>query len=69
MKTSAAILHASLMLPASLPGYGLWQEGELQLPSGLWIDSKDRVYLADSYNQRVQIFQYINAKHSAGGQR
>jgi hypothetical protein len=43
--------------------------GELQLPSGLWIDSSDRVYVADSYNQRVQMFQFISAKRAAGDRR
>jgi DNA-binding beta-propeller fold protein YncE len=32
--------------------------GQFSLPSGLFIDRHDRVYLADSYNRRVQVFQY-----------
>ena len=32
--------------------------GEFWLPTGLYI-AKDRIYVADSYNQRVQIFQFL----------
>lgn len=32
--------------------------GEFWLPSGMYIAS-DRIYVADSYNQRVQIFQFL----------
>jgi DNA-binding beta-propeller fold protein YncE len=32
--------------------------GEFWLPSGLYIDH-DRIYVADSYNRRVQVFQYV----------
>lgn len=33
--------------------------GEFWLPSGIFIDSRDRIYVSDSYNKRVQIFQYL----------
>lgn len=32
--------------------------GEFWLPSGLYIDH-DMIYIADSYNRRVQVFQYV----------
>jgi DNA-binding beta-propeller fold protein YncE len=31
--------------------------GEFNAPSGLWIDVMDRIYVADTNNSRVQIFQ------------
>jgi len=31
--------------------------GEFSEPDGLWIDSANRLYVADSGNGRVQIFQ------------
>jgi hypothetical protein len=31
---------------------------EFQLPTGLFIDKHDRVFVVDSYNQRVQVFHY-----------
>lgn len=34
------------------------EPGEFWLPSGLYI-TKDRIYVADSYNRRVQIFQFL----------
>ena len=36
------------------PGQGA---GEFAFPGGLWIDSSDRLYVADSGNGRVQLFQ------------
>jgi DNA-binding beta-propeller fold protein YncE len=36
------------------PGRGA---GEFAFPGGLWIDSADRLYVADSGNGRVQLFQ------------
>lgn len=41
--------------------------GQFLLPTGLFIDGNDRVYLADSYNHRVQVFQYHALKQSAQG--
>jgi DNA-binding beta-propeller fold protein YncE len=33
--------------------------GEFAGPNGLWIDSDNRIYVADSGNGRVQIFQLV----------
>jgi hypothetical protein len=39
---------------------GLGQDrGEFWLPTGVFIGDDDRIYIADSYNQRVQILRYI----------
>jgi len=35
--------------------------GEFLHPGGLWIDASDRVYVADTGNARVQVFQVSNA--------
>jgi DNA-binding beta-propeller fold protein YncE len=32
--------------------------GQFQLPAGLFIDSHDVVYLVDSFNRRIEVFQY-----------
>jgi DNA-binding beta-propeller fold protein YncE len=37
------------------PGTGY---GELRKPSAIWIDSSDRIYVADTENNRVQSFQW-----------
>jgi sugar lactone lactonase YvrE len=29
------------------------------MPNGIFIDSEDRIYISDSYNQRIQIFEYL----------
>jgi len=34
------------------------RSGEFWLPSGIFID-QDKIYVADSYNRRVQVFQYV----------
>jgi hypothetical protein len=31
----------------------------MSLPAGIFIDGQDRIYVADSYNRRIQIFQYL----------
>ena len=41
--------------------------GDFQLPAGLFIDQNDRVYVVDSFNRRVQVFQYHGVKLSAQG--
>jgi hypothetical protein len=41
--------------------------GNFRLPSGLFIDRADRVYVVDSYNRRVQIFQYLGLKQQGSG--
>ena len=33
--------------------------GEFDIPAGLYIDNKDKLYVSDSYNYRVQMFQYL----------
>ena len=42
--------------------------GEFQLPTGLFIDHNDRIYVVDSFNRRVQIFHYYGlGKQAKGG--
>ena len=41
--------------------------GDFRLPAGLFIDSKDRVFVVDSYNHRVQVFQYYALPQAKGG--
>ena len=36
--------------------------GQFRMPSGIWIDSSDRIYVADTLNNRVQSFQW-GVKH------
>lgn len=40
--------------------------GEFQQPAGLFIGKDDRVYVVDSFNRRVQIFQYAALRQSGG---
>ena len=32
------------------------QAGEFWMPSGIYIDAQNNIYVADSYNSRIQIF-------------
>ena len=41
--------------------------GDFRLPTGLFIDHNDRVFVVDSYNHRVQVFQYHGLKQAKGG--
>jgi hypothetical protein len=40
--------------------------GEFQLPSGLYIDHDDHVYVVDTFNRRVQVFHYFGLSKPAG---
>ncbi len=44
-----------LLLPVGERGQ---ERGEFWLPTGIFIDD-DLIYIADSYNQRIQVFRYI----------
>ena len=33
--------------------------GSFILPGGIFVDGADRIYVADTYNARVQVFQYL----------
>ncbi|MCX7165846.1 MAG: hypothetical protein NTV11_06180 [Rhodocyclales bacterium] len=44
-----------LLLPVGERGQ---ERGEFWLPTGIFID-EDMIYIADSYNQRIQVFRYI----------
>lgn len=37
--------------------------GGFLLPQGISIDKNDRIYVGDSMNKRIQVFQYLNAKY------
>jgi hypothetical protein len=39
-------------------GFGM-EPGAFRLPSGIFIDSKDRIYVSDQVNQRIQMFQFL----------
>jgi DNA-binding beta-propeller fold protein YncE len=39
--------------------------GGFQIPQGISIDKNDRIYVADSFNLRVQVFQYLNKRYLA----
>ncbi len=41
--------------------------GDFRLPTGLFVDRNDKVFVVDSYNRRVQIFQYHALKQAKGG--
>ncbi|MEK6683404.1 MAG: 6-bladed beta-propeller, partial [Nitrospirota bacterium] len=34
-------------------------EGDFYLPAGIAIDNRNRIYVADTYNQRVAVFQFM----------
>jgi sugar lactone lactonase YvrE len=43
--------------------------GDFQLPAGLFIDASDRVFVVDSYNRRVQVFQYFALGKTVDGRQ
>ena len=44
---------------AGLFGHAGTQIEEFKVPSGLWIDPEDHIYVADTDNSRVQVFQPV----------
>jgi hypothetical protein len=48
-------LQGALLLAFGEEGQGA---GQFWLPTGIWIDDDDRIWVADSYNRRVQVFEY-----------
>jgi len=43
-------------------------DGQVWMPAGIAIDGSDRIYLADRYNDRIQVFQYMgdSAREASG---
>ena len=41
--------------------------GEFDAPSGMWIDTADRAYIADTNNHRVQIFRLPQSSSNPAG--
>ncbi|HEY3297382.1 MAG TPA: NHL repeat-containing protein, partial [Armatimonadota bacterium] len=50
---------------AGLFGHAGTQIQEFKVPSGLWIDSEDHIYVADTDNSRVQVFQSVSLNQEA----
>ena len=48
--------QGKLLLPIGGTGNTV---GRFYLPAGVWVDQKQRVYIADMFNGRVVIFQYL----------
>jgi DNA-binding beta-propeller fold protein YncE len=42
----------------SLGGTGQ-DAGRFYLPAGVWVDARNRVYVADMFNGRVAVFQFL----------
>jgi DNA-binding beta-propeller fold protein YncE len=42
------------------------QLGEFMLPTTIFIDERDRIYVTDTFNYRVQVFQYLGSKGGSG---
>ena len=54
----------SPLLVFGTAGSGL---GQFWMPSGLYIDSGDYIFVADTYNQRIQVFRYISGREARAG--
>lgn len=39
--------------------------GGFLVPQGIGIDKNDRIYVADTFNMRIQVFQYLNKRYLA----
>jgi DNA-binding beta-propeller fold protein YncE len=50
-----------LLLAFGGPGHDF---GKFWLPSGIYIDKDDYIFISDTYNRRVQVFQYLTREVS-----
>jgi DNA-binding beta-propeller fold protein YncE len=48
--------RGEFLLP--IGGTGL-PSGHFYLPAGVWVDAKNRVYVADMFNGRVVLYQFL----------
>ncbi len=48
--------EGELLLPIGGSGYDI---GQFYLPAGVWVDENNYVYVADTFNGRVMIFEYL----------
>jgi len=49
--------------PSSEKGGATVTAGGFNFPNGVFIDQNDTIYVADVFNRRVQMFQYLNEKY------
>jgi hypothetical protein len=35
------------------------EAGRFHLPAGVWVDARNRIYVADMFNARVAVFQFL----------
>lgn len=47
---------------------GSGQPGKFALPAGMHVDKNNRIFVADQYNQRIQMFQYLGGAGPSGGE-
>jgi hypothetical protein len=50
--------RGQLLLPIGGTGAGI---GQFFLPAGVWSDTLGRIYVADMFNGRVMVFQYLGS--------
>jgi hypothetical protein len=43
--------------------------GEFWLPGGIYIDGNDRIWICDSYNGRLQVFEYVKGQTEPATER
>jgi hypothetical protein len=48
--------RAQFLLSFGEPGHA---NGQFDVPTGIAIDAADRIYVVDSQNRRVQVFEYV----------
>lgn len=41
--------------------------GQFSLPSGVYVDKKDRIWVCDTYNRRIQVFDYLSPPGESNG--
>jgi len=58
MHDTLLVFDAQARLLLSIGGTGS-EVGRFYLPAGVWVDGRNRVFVADMFNGRVVVFQFL----------
>lgn len=47
---------------------GSGQPGKFALPAGMHVDKNNRIFIADQYNQRIQMFKFLGGQDTSDGE-
>jgi hypothetical protein len=52
--------EGNILMAIGIEGHG---PGQFWLPAGIFIGTDDRVYVADTFNKRIQVFEFLKTQN------